>query len=57
MDATWTENTILYKAYHISREEIVALKAAVDILMKTLDENTTTTIPPLLETMTSSTMM
>jgi hypothetical protein len=57
MDMTWTENTILCEAYHASREDMAALKAAVDTLMKKHHENTTTTIPPSLETATSSTMM
>jgi hypothetical protein len=57
IDTVWTENTMLCKAYHASRDETAALKAAVDTLMKKLDENITTTIPPLPETMTSSTMI
>jgi hypothetical protein len=38
MDAAWTKNTTLCKACHISREETAALKAAVDTLMKNLDD-------------------
>jgi hypothetical protein len=48
---------VLLKAYCISREETVALKAVVDTLMKKLDKNITTTIPPSPETATSSTVM
>jgi hypothetical protein len=57
MDATWTENTALRAAYHASREETVALKAAVDTLMKKLDETIATPAPPSLETVTSPTAM
>jgi predicted ATPase with chaperone activity len=57
MDAAWTENTILRKAYCTSREETAALKAAVDAVMKRIDETITTTAPPSPDTMTSSTMM
>jgi hypothetical protein len=57
MDAAWTENTALHEAYRASREEIVALKAAVDTLTKRIDETITTTMPPLPDTMTSSTMI
>jgi uncharacterized lipoprotein YajG len=46
MHAAWTENTVLHEAYHASREETAAFKAAVDTLMKTLDENIATTAPP-----------
>jgi hypothetical protein len=48
---------VLIEAYHASREEIAAIKAVADTLMKKLDENITTTIPPSPETITSSTMM
>jgi hypothetical protein len=53
MDATWTENTVLREAYHASREETVALKAAVDTLTKKLDETIATPTPPSPETATS----
>jgi SMC interacting uncharacterized protein involved in chromosome segregation len=53
MDATCTENTVLRQAYHASREETAALKAAVDTLMKKLDKNIATTILPSPETITS----
>jgi hypothetical protein len=46
MDAAWTENTALREAYHASREETAALKAAVDALTKILDENIATNAPP-----------
>jgi hypothetical protein len=46
---------MLHKAYHTSREEMAALKAAVDTLMKKLDENIATTMSPSPETATSST--
>jgi hypothetical protein len=39
------------------QEETVALKAAVDTLTKKHDENITTTMPPLPDTVTSSTTM
>jgi hypothetical protein len=48
---------MLCKAYCISRDETAALKAAVDALIKILNENITTTVPPLPETTTSSNMM
>jgi hypothetical protein len=48
---------MLHKAYYVSREEIVALKAATDTLIQKLDENITTTIPPSLDTTTSPTVM
>jgi hypothetical protein len=57
MDAAWTENTALHDAYCASREETAALKAAVDTLMKRIDETITTTVPPSPATATSSTMM
>jgi hypothetical protein len=57
MDATWTENTVLCKAYCACRQETAALKATMDALMKRIDETITTTIPPLLDTITSSTMI
>jgi hypothetical protein len=57
MDAAWTESTVLCKAYHASREEIAALKAAVDNLTKKLDEHITISTPPSPETTTSSTAM
>jgi hypothetical protein len=57
MDAAWTENTALCEAYRASREEIAALKTAVDTLTKRIDETITTTMPPSPDTATSSTMM
>jgi hypothetical protein len=57
MDAAWTENTALREAYLASREETAALKAAVDALMKKLDENIATTAPPSPETATPSSAM
>jgi Mg2+ and Co2+ transporter CorA len=57
MDAAWTENTVLREAYHASREETAALKAAVDTLMKKLDDSITTSTPPSLGTVTSSTVI
>jgi hypothetical protein len=57
MDMTWTENTVLRKAYRASREETAMLKAAVETLMKKLDESTAMSAPPLLGTVTTSTTM
>jgi hypothetical protein len=57
MDAAWTENTALCKAYCTSREETVGLKAAMDTLMKRIDETIAATMPPLPDTATSFTMM
>jgi hypothetical protein len=57
MDAAWTENTMLHKAYHASREETAALKAAVDALTQKLEENTVISAPPSPGTMASSTTM
>jgi hypothetical protein len=57
MDAAWTENTALRKAYHASREETAALKAAVDALTKRIHETIFTTVPPSPDTATSSTTM
>jgi hypothetical protein len=57
MDVAWIENTALCGAYHASREETAALKAAVDTLTKTLDENIAITVPPSPETATSCTTM
>jgi hypothetical protein len=57
MDVAWTENTALRKAYRTSREETAALKAAVDALMKRIDETITTTVPPSQATMSSPTTM
>jgi hypothetical protein len=57
MDIAWTENTALHEAYHASREETAALKAAMDALMKRTDKTITTTAPPSLDTITSSTMI
>jgi hypothetical protein len=55
MDAAWTENTALCKAYCASREETAALKATVEALIKRIDETITTTAPPSLATMSSPT--
>jgi hypothetical protein len=57
MDAAWTENTALHEAYHASREETAALKAAVDALTTRIDENITIPAPPLPDLMASSTTM
>jgi hypothetical protein len=59
MDRTWTENTMLHKAYHTCMEEIVLLKAAVDTLMKNLKESITISTPTSMETVmaTSTTMV
>jgi hypothetical protein len=57
MDAAWTENTALHKAYHASREETAALKATMDALTKRIDVTITTTAPPSPDTATSSTIM
>jgi hypothetical protein len=57
MLVAWTENIALCKAYCTSREETVALKAAMDTLTKRIDETITTTMPPSLHTVTSSTIM
>jgi hypothetical protein len=57
MDAVSTKNTALRKAYHASREETGALKAAIDALMKRVNETITTTVPPSPDTMTTSTTM
>jgi hypothetical protein len=57
IDAAWTENTVLRKAYHTSRGETALLKAAVDTLMKKLDENSAISAPPSPETTTTSTAM
>jgi hypothetical protein len=57
MDMTWTENTVLRKAYHASSEETAILKAAVETLMEKLDKSTTMSAPPLLGTVTTSTTM
>jgi hypothetical protein len=57
IDIACTENTVLCKAYHTSREETAALKAAVDTLMKKLNNSITISAPPLLGTMTSYTVI
>jgi hypothetical protein len=57
MDAGWTENTALREAYHASREETAALRAAVDALTKRIDENITIPAPPSPDLMASSTTM
>jgi hypothetical protein len=55
MDVAWTENTALHKAYCSSREEMVALKAAVDTLTQRLDQHVAILAPPSLDLMASST--
>jgi hypothetical protein len=57
IDAAWTENMALRKAYHASREETAALKAAVDALTKRINKTITMTAPPSLATMSSPTTM
>jgi prephenate dehydratase len=57
MDAASTETTALREAYHASREETAARKAAVDTLTKRINETMTTTMPPSPATVTSSTTM
>jgi hypothetical protein len=54
IEAAWTENTMLCEHYHASSEETVLLKAAVDTLMKTLNENIAISTPPSPETMTAN---
>jgi uncharacterized coiled-coil protein SlyX len=51
LDAAWTKNTALREAYHASREETAALKAAVDALTKRINKTITTTMPPSPATM------
>jgi hypothetical protein len=46
MDAAWTENTALCKAYCTSREETAALKAAVDSLTWKINEQLAILAPP-----------
>jgi hypothetical protein len=57
MDAAWVENTALHEAYHASREEMAALKAAVDYLTKNIDEQLAIPAPPLLDLLASPTTM
>jgi regulator of replication initiation timing len=57
LDATWTEYTVLREDYRAAREETARLKAAVDTLMKKLDENRVISAPPSPETATSSIAM
>jgi hypothetical protein len=57
IDAHRTENIVLHKAHHVSREETVALNIAIDTLIQKLDENITTTIPPSLDTVVSFTVI
>jgi hypothetical protein len=57
MDAAWTENTALCEAYHASREETAALKAAVDTLTKGINKNITILAPPSPDLTASSTTM
>jgi hypothetical protein len=46
IDEASTENTMLQEAYRASREETALLKAAVDTLMKKLNETMTISTPP-----------
>jgi regulator of replication initiation timing len=55
IDAVSNENTALHAAYNSSREETVALKAAVDTLTKKLDDNIAISAPPSPDTTASST--
>jgi hypothetical protein len=57
MDTAWTENTALREAYHASRDETVALKAAVDALTQKLDQHIAIPAPPSPDLMASSTAM
>jgi hypothetical protein len=57
MDAAWTENTALRKAYRTSREETAALKAAVDSLTQKLDEQLAIPAPPSPDLLASPTTM
>jgi hypothetical protein len=50
IDAAWTENTVLHKAYRASREGTALLKAAVDTLTKKLNKNIAISTSPLPET-------
>jgi hypothetical protein len=52
-----TKNTLLREAYSASREETAALKAAVDNLMKKLDDTIAITARPPPDTMAPSTSM
>jgi 3-methyladenine DNA glycosylase/8-oxoguanine DNA glycosylase len=56
-DTAWTENTILRAAYHASREETALLKAAMDTLVRKLNEKTTISASPSPETVNTSTAM
>jgi DNA repair exonuclease SbcCD ATPase subunit len=57
MDAAWTENTALHEAYRASREETAALKAAVDTLTQTIDEQLALPAPPSPDLLASPTTM
>jgi hypothetical protein len=57
IDMTWIENTTLREAYYTSREETAMLKAAVETLMKKLNESTTMSAPPSLGTITTCATM
>jgi hypothetical protein len=52
-----TENTLLHEAYSTSREERAALRAAVDNLMKKLDDTIAIIAYPLLDTIAPSASM
>jgi hypothetical protein len=57
MDAAWTKNTALREAYCASREEMAALKAAVDTLTWKIDEQVTIPAPPSPDLSASPTTM
>jgi hypothetical protein len=57
MDAVLNDNTELRAAYHASRAETAALKAAVDTLTPKFDEQIAIPAPPWPDLMASSTMM
>jgi hypothetical protein len=57
IDVAWTENTALHEAYRASSEETAILKAAVDTLMKKLNENIAISAPPYPATATTSSAM
>jgi methyl-accepting chemotaxis protein len=51
------ENTMLRVAYDSRKAETAALKAAIDALMKKIDEQSVISVPPLLNLTASSTAM
>jgi hypothetical protein len=57
MDAAWTENTALREAYRASREEMAALKPAVDSLTQKIDEQLAILAPPSPDLLASPTIM